>query len=267
MNPAEKDIQEIPPETDLKDNDSTHIIPEGKSGISKDTSKLVMDIKRNSKIYAKIPKKLGKKSDMISKLLGLYKSTGKKCPYSLNKLEKNIKRDEIWRMTQDLEGEKPKGKKGVVSSLIDSVPEIKITAKLKQNAAELLFDAECVTIGITENYLTKRPGIGIDLDGMTNQMVAKEKKFKSQLRAVVDCYPGIARFLNPIIVHLASVTREGVDTHVKNKKNQRTAEPNPRRQKPSGDTKKSSVSSKTVLQPKGKGKDIPMLVSFGASVS
>ena len=173
----------------------------------------------NKKVYVKIPSKLPLKAELINEYLKLCEE--KKVPpkYTKSQLSSKVVKTEIYELLMELKGgEGTKKEEG--SSIMKSIlPDIKVTKGVKDAATEFLFSMEHLAVGGLETYLNSRPNIGVDIDGLSYEMQVGKKEIKKDLRNIIEAYPVIAQWLNPILTHAVRMLNSGVRQHNHNRKN------------------------------------------------
>jgi len=82
----------------------------------------------------------------------------------------------------------------------------KVNTASKKHAARFLYDTCCMGSGVLETYMRANPEIGIDLSGLSNEMSSTKAEQLKDMEAIVNRYPGIVGFLNPILTYAAKYT-------------------------------------------------------------
>lgn len=205
--------EKIPVETEnIKLEAESKKIATDNDEIAIDLKNSVRDLKKDlkTKIYTKKPKKLPKKADMVKQYLDLCKKHNKEPEHPEWKLKKNIKKDELWEMIERLDG---KDSYEVDQNVDDKIQEINISKSAKKHAANFMFEALNMTAFGVETYFNNKPKYGIDIDGYAYEMQKSKKELMPDIHAILEEYPIIATYLNPILTLSAKMANAGLKRH------------------------------------------------------
>jgi len=237
---------------------------ENNKQLTENTNNLMKQIKK--KAYTKIPKKLPLKAAMIQEYYNLCEEKGKEPEYTKAKLASKINKTVIFDLINELKGgnqddSKPKENKSIMG-------DIKITKNLKNSAAEFIFRVEHMVVGGIETYLERNPGFGLNLQGLSYEMQQGKKDIKRDLYEIVECYPWLTTYLNPILTHSVKMVDSGLAQHKHN-----TNSPRPILSLDTGNNKGSSrgvrkskpliMARNNVPKARSKNDTMPLLVNLG----
>lgn len=182
---------------------------------NQEISSFVEELKKDDKeIYERKKRKLPKKDILVQNYLDLCAEKGVEPEHSRIKLEKQIKKDIIADMIDEL---KCKTQNEDLKNSHQSVKQpIKVTANLKKSVANFLFHLNILAVSTAESFTNSRPNLGISLDGYTAEIISGKKEITQDLYNIVNCYPQIARWFNPILVHSTKMLNTGIQVHNNN---------------------------------------------------
>jgi len=184
--------------------------------------------KAKKKIYTTVPTKLPPKAEMVAEYKALCAEKNIK-PGTDSSINKKYTKTLLYKRIQEI---KEKGKKdGVDVDKTYAVPD-----SLKKSAASFLYDMSLIGGATMENYFYNRPHLNVDIDGFTMNMMKKHKEQKADLYRIVEKYPQLATYLDPVLIYAVKQGNNFVQTNSLNKKK---ADPQ-RLEKKKGSVNKSS---------------------------
>lgn len=163
--------------------------------------------------------KLPTKNVLIQEYLSLCREKNVQPKYPIYKLEKNVVKSQIFELIQGLKNNDSDVYK--IPDIIDTTSgkksNVQLSANAKRQTGEFINDVVSFAANYVEHYSKQHPDEFLDLEGITYDL-QNDKRLPKKAEAIVDRYPIIATYLNPILIYTASVLKKGTDRHIINTK-------------------------------------------------
>lgn len=211
----------------------------------------VLDLKKEIKksVYTTIPAKLPLKSIMIEEYLQLCEDKKITPKFTRAKLEKGIKKQELWKLIQSIKQDEDEPVKAGEKVMI------KLTARKKRSTAEFLYNMQWALNYGAEKFVKNRPGFKVNIDGFAKHTEENKKDMIEDLTEIVEDYPHITNWLSPIMKYVGKQSMTLVKSADWNKKKVDN--------RPRVDVQAIQVPKVTRVR-KRKGKEIPLCIAKGA---